>query len=205
MVLQSSGPIKFSQLQNEFNTGAPLTLIKFSHYYVNSDHSLNTYGVPGIPSKNNPIKLSQFYSKTVFFQNLVKNGNNVNIITNNTYTFNYNSQSTHLIKINDIGAGVVLGPNIFLVGGGGASIPGLTSFPVVSYGGGGGQVCDIGNVNFLIGATKTVYTIVIGNGGYHNNGNGGSTYIINNNTNQILNNFFERNGGANIILQAKVS
>jgi hypothetical protein len=39
---------------------------------------------------------------------------------------------------------------------------------------------------------KTVYTIVVGNGGNINNLNGGNSYIINNNTGQIL---FNANGG----------
>ena len=47
MVLQSSGPIKFSELRAEFNlkgTGS----IKFSHYY--SDATTNyTNGTSGIP------------------------------------------------------------------------------------------------------------------------------------------------------------
>ena len=197
--LPISGTLKFSDLQNQFNPGAPLTSIKLSHYYVNSDHSLNTYGVPGIPSKNNPIKLSQFHGKSVYGENLIKNGYNIQTFsrsgTNNLLlNFEYNAEATNLIKINNISNSFIFN-HLLLVGGGGASFsPIRYNSDFIGYGGGGGFVYHvIGSIgNILIDSMKTVYTIVVGNGGNINNLNGGNSYIINNNTGQIL---FNANGG----------
>jgi hypothetical protein len=196
--LPISGALKFSDLQNQFNPGAPLTSIKLSHYYVNSDHSLNTYGVPGIPSKNNPIKLSQFHGKSVYGENLIKNGYNIQTFTGNTsrilLNFEYNEGTTNLIKINNIRSSFTFN-GLLLVGGGGAShSPILFNSSFIGYGGGGGFVYHVIGFsgNIAIDNMKTVYTIVVGNGGKFNNLNGGNSYIINNNTGQIL---FNANGG----------
>jgi hypothetical protein len=196
--LPISGALKFSQLQNQFNPGAPLTSIKLSHYYVNSDHSLNTYGVPGIPSKNNPIKLSQFHGKSVYGQNLIKNGYNIQIFNSSTnrilLNFEYNAGATNLIKINNISNTFTFN-GLLLVGGGGASFsPIRYNSDFIGYGGGGGFVYHVIGLtgNIIIDSMKTVYTIVVGNGGNINNLNGGNSYIINNNTGQIL---FNANGG----------
>jgi len=59
MVLNSSGPISFSDIQSEFGGNNPISL---SEYYKN-DSGRHAFAVPGIPNKGSPISLNQFYGK----------------------------------------------------------------------------------------------------------------------------------------------
>lgn len=59
MVLNSSGPISFSDIQSEFGGGNPISL---SEYYHNASGK-HAVGVPGIPNKGRAIALNQFQSK----------------------------------------------------------------------------------------------------------------------------------------------
>lgn len=197
MVLQTSGPLKFSQLQNEFCPGTisynypPYYGLKLSNFYTNS-LSLNTFSVPGLPVNNSvPIKFSQFYNKSTF-TNYNLYSSNLNIYTFNIInttqlmlTFD-NSSAIHAFKITAVSdniRGYDLSINKYLlVSGGGAS--------TFVSGGGGGYINTSLNT-IIIPLTKGTYYFVTGftptSKGY-NNGNveiegsrGGDTSILKNN------------------------
>jgi hypothetical protein len=159
MVLQSSGPIKFSELRAEFNlkgTGS----IKFSHYY--SDATTNyTNGTSGIPVKlNNSIKMSIFYGKIMVIAAVYLYGVLNNTITNNIIlTLTNSSELTgYIIFYKNINC------KILLVGSGGAGGNNIGG------GGSGGSVYYNDNYNFLPsinydfivpGTTNTVGSIAV--------------------------------------------
>jgi hypothetical protein len=60
MVLQSSGPISFSNVQTELGGVNPISL---SEYYANASTGYTT-GISGIPNTGEEISLSQFYGKS---------------------------------------------------------------------------------------------------------------------------------------------
>ena len=126
MVLQQSGSIKFSQIQNEFGGTNP---IKLSEYYSNSNY---TAYVPGIPTYPNGIRLSNFYGK-------IKEQDYI-YVTPGTHTFTvppgYNNMSVLLI-----------GP------GGGGSVGDSSSG---GGGGGGGGLVYANNISISPGQIFTV-------------------------------------------------
>lgn len=60
MVLQSSGPISFIDIQTEFTGANPISL---SEYYANASTGYTT-GISGIPNTGSSISMSQFYGKS---------------------------------------------------------------------------------------------------------------------------------------------
>jgi hypothetical protein len=138
MVLQSSGPIKFSQIRDEFNlkgTGS----IKISDYY--SDATTNyTNGTSGIPVKlNNSIKISIFYGKIMVIAAVYLYG-----VLNNTITDNIILTLTNSSQLNGY---IIFYKNInckiLLVGSGGSG------GDYIGGGGSGGSVYYNDNYNFL--------------------------------------------------------
>jgi hypothetical protein len=71
MPIPSSGPISFSQLQDEFGGTNPIDI---DEYYANNDNAFTT-GVSGIPNSGNAISLNNFRGKFIDFDYVFeKNG-----------------------------------------------------------------------------------------------------------------------------------
>jgi hypothetical protein len=176
MVLQSLGPIKFSELRTEFNPSGTGT-IKFSDYY--SDASTNyTTGTSGIPVKlNNSIKMSMFYNKSslplITVNNIIKAWNTQNSVI--TYTFDDTTNNNIITFTKNTYC------QILLVGGGCGFVG--SDFPVSYAGGGsGGGIYYDPKFMFLAGT----YNIIIGKPGglntfTYSEANGTDTYITSNN------------------------
>jgi hypothetical protein len=177
MVLQASGPIKFSQLQNEFNstgTGA----IKFSNYYRNATANY-TVGINGIPNIGSSISVSYFYGKSslpiITVNNIVKAWNTQNSVI--TYIFDDTTNNNIITFTKNTYC------ELLLVGGGsGFTIPDYQSAGGAGGGGGGGIYYDP-KFMFLIGT----YNIIIGKPGgvsslTYSQANGTDTYISSNNS-----------------------
>ena len=180
MVLQSSGPIKFSQIKAEFNPTGSDSLIRLSNYNNSKTHY---YG--SLPSPNSRISLNNFYGISS-----IKYGNNyIAIIENNNLQqyilinngekyYTYTNTGNYVNKL-------LFNSNIYcsiLSVGGGAPLGGPSSrFAKPSVSGGAG-----GNVNYIssyLFYANTSYDVFVGN-------SQNASYITSNN-----NNFFYANGG----------
>jgi hypothetical protein len=177
MVLQSSGPIKFSEIRAEFNSSGTNNLIKFSNYYANATTNY-TAGINGIPNIGSSINLSYFYGKsslpTITVNNIVRAWNTQNSVI--TYTFDDTTNNNSITFTKNTYC------QILLVGGGsGFFMPEhqVSNGP----GGGGGGIYYDPNFKFLIGT----YNIIIGQPGAveattYSGANGTDTYITSNNS-----------------------
>lgn len=64
--IASSGPVKFSDLQNVFGGNIP---ISFSEYYTDSNSGYTT-GIPDLVSRGNRLNIRNFYNKSKIIPNL---------------------------------------------------------------------------------------------------------------------------------------
>jgi len=179
MVLQSSGPIKFSQIRAEFNPTGSDSLIRLSNY--NNSISIPYY-YGSLPSPNSRISLNNFYGiSTVLYNNnyviienkLVKNA----LVTNGATYFIYTNTGNYVNKL-------LFNRNTYcsiLLVGGGAPRGGPSSRSGYLLSGGAG-----GNVNYIssyLFYENTSYDVFVGDSQK-------ASYITSNN-----NNFFYTNGG----------
>lgn len=179
MVLQLSGPIKFSELRTEFNS-AGTGAIKFSDYY--GDATTNyTYLISNIPINNliNLIKLSMFYGKQVYIAIAYVIGNST------PYAVSYSINNSITLIYTPLGYSIIFTGNttckILLIGGGGGG--GYS----MGGGGGGGRAYYNNSVGFL---PNQIYKIFPGNKGLGGTSGlaatAGSRTSIQNNSGTIL-------------------
>jgi hypothetical protein len=176
MVLQNTGPIKFTEIQTEFGGVNPISL---SEYYSDSTYASN---VPNIPTSYNRISLSMFYNTRMpYIVHRYTSGTNTLTLTRNSIC------------------------DILLVGGGGGggnygTYTTLSTRQVGGGGGGGGGIVYQQNVRMNSGT----YSIIIGTGGTavttanNSSTNGGNTLIRFNSLTYTNNgiNYIANGGGA---------
>jgi hypothetical protein len=197
MVLQSSGPIKFSQIRAEFNPNGPNTLIKLSDYYTAATTNY-TQNMIFIPSNNTEkISLNYFYSLSKSFIYPIIKVNNINKswkIVNNysrAYFIFDDTDNTNSIIVN---SQIIV--DSLAVGGGAGGTYNTSNLPNSTAGGGGGRVFYAPNQQINSGS----YTIIIGTGGNINfNGNNTTTFGLTANGGTISTDFNTGGSSGNAI------
>lgn len=147
MVLQSAGPLSFSQIQTEFGGTNPISL---SEYYTNAAGGYTT-GVSGLPATGAIIVASTFLGKA---KTLTSVTSIFTSLTPTTWT-----APTGITAI-----------RLLVVGGGGG---GGISYNRTAGGGGGGGVVYYSSYSVTPGQT---YNIVLGSGGGSQTNGGNSSF-----------------------------
>ena len=165
MALQSSGQIKFSDISLQF-LGVSNVQTNLGSYYTNST-SLFTTGVSGLPTIGNPIKFTNFYSKSCILGSIV-------------FTTIGNTSWTVPDGVNMISA--------VCIGGGGGATVAVSTTGCRSIGGGGGGA--LAYINKIRVTPRTIFTIKVGDKGINGNSTtstaGGDSFITTNTANIIV-------------------